>query len=153
MKNKKKFFIFITILLVYFAIFCFCGRQMYIKEQNFDKSKIKQVNGTVSEITAKDNDLFLSVELENGSTKSIYAGKEYKNNLKETVSIYTDGKYYELTEERVVYKAANIRLYAIIQVILIYTFLLLICPFSIFYVLNVICNYIHTKKIDKLKKI
>lgn len=115
----------------------FCNFSIKIRTENYDYSQIFIVKGTILEITARNDCFYCVVELEDKTTQNVYMGDSLKFAIGDKIPIYTDGKYYELTEDNCFYKSSDVRYYVIIKAITMVFLIFLYLPIClIIFVLN-----------------
>lgn len=118
----------IVLLIIGIAALTFCNFSIKIITENYDYSQISIVKGTILEITARDDYFYCVTELEDETMQNVYMGDSLKFAVGDKIPIYTDGKYYELTEDNCFYKSSNVRYYVIIKAITLVFLIFLYLP-------------------------
>lgn len=135
--NITNILVCLVLFIMGVATLTFCNFSIKIRTENYDYSQIFIVKGTILEITAKNDCFYCVAELEDKTTLNVYMGDSLKFAVGDKIPIYTDGKYYELTEDNCFFKSSNVRYYVIIKAITMIFLIFLYLPIClIIFVLN-----------------
>lgn len=85
-------------------------------ERSFDYNTIYEVTGMVEEIRISDEETILTVAFPDEIEIEFSDGKTMKHAVGDEVSVYTDGIYYEFSEEEVFQKSTKINDYYAIMI-------------------------------------
>lgn len=118
----------IVLFIIGIATLTFCNFSIKIITENYDYSQISIIKGTILEITARNDCFYCVAELEDKTTQNVYMGDSLKFAVGDKIPIYTDGKYYELTEDNCFYKSSNVGNYIIIKAIALVFLIFLYLP-------------------------
>lgn len=99
-----------VIMCIIITIICVAGSDMIIKdaenkENNYDYSDVTTIRGTVTKAHFgtfnTDDSADIHIRLENGKTIKIGVGGSLEYHKGDTITVYTDGKYYGLRKESI----------------------------------------------------